>query len=523
MAIRTRPPASLLVFLIPTAFLFLACTIVGAEENYPNVVIIYTDDQGYGDAGCYNPECKFPTPNIDALAKGGVRFTDGHSSDSVCSPSRYGLLTGRYSWRTELKKGVLGAEHKCLIADDRPTLATLLRDKGYATAMVGKWHLGMDFPGDSPSNRDWTQPTRDMPLDKGFDSFFGIPASLNYGVLAWFDGRHAAVPPTLFTAKKPNARHVDYRIRPPYQTVASDVRARNTPVLEVAPDFVDNQCLTRFTDKAIEFVKTHTQDSPEQPFFLYLPLTSPHYPVCPLPEFHGQGDCGGYGEFMIETDHHVGRVVEALKATGQLENTMVIFSSDNGPEKSWKQRVKDFQHESNRGLREGKRSIYEGGHRVPFIVHWPEGITQPGRSSSRPVCQTDIFATVAEVVEHPIAPGSGEDSESFLQSLISTLEAPRTTPLIHHSVNGQFAIRSGDFKLVLPDGNRSAELYNLAKDLGEGNNIVRQNGEVAKRLEQLATKIIASGRSTNGASSPNDTPYWSHLNWITRQQYDSYR
>ncbi|GAB5406480.1 MAG: arylsulfatase [Aureliella sp.] len=415
----------------------------------------------------------------------------------------------------------MGAEHKCLIDEERPTLASLLRDSGYATAMVGKWHLGMDFPGDSPSNRDWSKPTLDMPLDKGFDSFFGIPASLNYGVLAWFDGRHAAVPPTLFTAKKPNSRHVDYRIKPPYQTAAKDVRARGNPVIEVAPDFVDNQCLTRFTDQAISFVTTHTTRSPDKPFFLYLPLTSPHYPVCPLPQFHGQGDCGGYGEFMIETDYHIGRVVNAIKASGQLDNTLIVFSSDNGPEKSWKQRVKDFNHESNRGLREGKRSIYEGGHRVPFIVQWPSGIERPGRSSDRPVCQTDLFATIAEILDQPIATKCAEDSESFLQ-VFKGDAAARTTPMIHHSVSGQFAIRSGDYKLVLPVGNKSAELYNVATDLKEANNIIEQHHDVAVRLQELASRVIASGRTTAGDKSPNDTPHWNHLNWMTPEQYQQY-
>ena len=178
---------------------------------------------------------------------------------------------------------MLGAEAKCLIAERRVTVASLLRDAGYRTAMVGKWHLGMDFPGD-PGRRDWTQPVLDMPLDKGFDYFFGIPASLNYGVLAWFEGRFAKVPPTVFTNKKPNRRHVDYRIQPPYQqNPQATQKLLGKRGMEVAPDFVDNQCLTRFTDTAIDWMRRHTAQKTQQPFFLYLPYTSPHYPVCPLP------------------------------------------------------------------------------------------------------------------------------------------------------------------------------------------------------------------------------------------------
>ena len=248
----------------------LAAAPVWQDSNRPNIIVIYTDDQGYGDTSHLNPDAKFKTPNMDKLAREGISFTNGHSGDAVCSPSRYALLTGRYCWRTELKRSVLKAEHKCLISDDRVTLPSFLRDNGYDTAMVGKWHLGMDFPGKNAQTRDWTKPVLDMPLDKGFDYFFGVPASLNFGVLAWFEGRFAAVPPTEFTAKKPNERHSDYRIMPPYQDTPEETRkVLNMGALEVAPDFIDNQCLTRFTDKAIQWMKSKTADSEsKKPFFL---------------------------------------------------------------------------------------------------------------------------------------------------------------------------------------------------------------------------------------------------------------
>lgn len=274
----------------------------------PNVIVIYTDDQGYGDAACLNPTAKFQTPNLDRLAREGMTFTDAHCSDTVCTPSRYGLLTGRYSWRTTLKRGVYGAEKECLIADDRMTLASLLGASGYRTAMVGKWHLGMDFPGDR-SDRDWTQPVRDMPLDKGFDYFWGIPASMNYGVLAWFEGRYAAVPPTLYTQKKPNQIAIsDYRIMPPYESQVSDLGTTSElgvvrGKLEIAADFVDSECLTRFTDKAIEWMRKQVPGVRSgTPFFLYLPYTSPHKPVIPIDQFRGKSQAGAYGDFMLETD-----------------------------------------------------------------------------------------------------------------------------------------------------------------------------------------------------------------------------
>ncbi|QEF96270.1 Arylsulfatase [Stieleria maiorica] len=492
------------------------------SSTSPNVIIIYTDDQGFGDASCLNPDAKFKTPNLDRIAAEGITFTNGHSSDSVCTPSRYGLLTGRYCWRTTLKTGVMGAEGKCLIKDNRTTIASLLRDNGYATAMVGKWHLGMDFPGKDHQTRDWSQPVQDMPLDKGFDYFFGVPASLNYGVLAWFEGRYAKVPPTVFTAKKPNKRHVDYRIKPPYQpTPQATQQALGKRGMEVAPDFIDNQCLTRFTDMAIEWMKGHTGGAnSEKPFFLYLPLTSPHYPVCPLPEFHGQGDCGGYGEFMIETDHHVGRILKYLDDADLAENTMIVFTSDNGPEKSWKERVGEFGHRSNLHYREGKRSIYEGGHRVPFFVRWPAGILSPGRSWDRPVGQIDLLATIADLLDIDLQADEGVDSHSFASVLVNPVSNRQRLPLINHSINGRFAITEGNWKLVLPHGQLGAELYNLDDNPGETTDVIAENKPIAWDLQAKATQIILRGRTTDGPVQPNDTGYWDDLKWIPAEQYE---
>jgi len=487
----------------------------------PNIIVIYTDDQGYGDASCLNPEAKFQTPNLDRLAAEGIALTNAHCPDTVCTPSRYGLLTGRYCWRTTKKTGVMGAEGPCLIADGRMTLASMLRDRGYHTAMVGKWHLGMDFPG-TPGSRDWSQPVRDMPLDKGFDYYFGVPASLNYGVLAWFDGRHAKVPPTVFTAKKPNQRHMDYRIMPPYETTPEETRRQLGKLgMEVAPDFIDNQCLTRFTDRAIAWIESKAADAKAgKPFFLYLPLTSPHYPVCPLEQFWGQGDCGGYGEFVIETDYHVGRILDTLESAGLDENTLVVFSSDNGPEKSWRERIEEFDHRSNAIYRGGKREIYEGGHRVPLFVRWPVGIRQPGRTWDRLVGQTDLLATLAEITGAELPDSAGEDSQSFAAVLFNPDSDHRRLPLISHGANGRFAVTEGTWKLVMPHRKLKAELYDLATDPGENENAIADHPEIAEALERSITEIVCRGRTTSGRPQANDTGHWQDLTWIPPNQYE---
>ena len=497
---------------------WLGLTSCGAAAQ-PNVLLIYTDDQGYGDAGCLNPASKIPTPTLDRIAHEGLTFTDAHSSDTVCTPSRYGLLTGRYSWRTELKRGVFGAERPCLIADERPTIASLLRSQGYQTAMVGKWHLGMDFPGER-GNRDWSQPTHDMPLDKGFDYFYGIPASLNYGILAWFEGRFAAVPPTAFTSKKPNPLAIDdYRIAPPYaaspkELTPPDAWGNVRGPIEVAPDFVDAECLTRFTDRAVAWL-TESQQPPRRssPFFLYLAYTSPHKPVIPLQRFRGQSTAGAYGDFLMETDWHIGRLLDHLAELGVADDTLVIVTSDNGPETTWRKRANRYGHQSNGPYREGKRSVYEGGHRVPFLVRWP-AVIPAGSTSATPICQTDIFATLADILGVPLPDTAAEDSVSFHASL-TTPDAPQMrAPLIHHAAQGRFAIRSGDWKLVMPHRKASAELYNLSQDPAETTDLAAAHPEHVARLTDEITAIVTRGRTRDGLPQPNDQPWWDDLTWI---------
>lgn len=512
----------LIICLAQCTICMLIVSHIQAKSYQPNVIVIYTDDQGYGDVSALNPDAKFKTPNLDRLANEGITFTRGHSPDSVCTPSRYGLLTGRYSWRTSLKSGVFGAEKECLIANERMTLANLFKNNGYHTAMVGKWHLGMDFPG-TPENRDWTKPVKNMPLDKGFEYFYGIPASLNYGILAWFEGRYAAVPPIVYTNKKKNPRHMDYRIMPPFEKSAD---RSNDPTriiktnFEISEDFIDNQCLTRFTDKAMDWIGDKASGASEgKPFFLYLPYTSPHYPVCPLPEFHGQGNAGAYGEFVIETDYHVGRLLDFLEKVGLDDNTLILFTSDNGPENSWKGRIKEFDHDSRGGLREGKRSVYEGGHRVPFLVRWPKGIKAPGRRWNKVVGQVDLMATFAELIGAKLPDSAGEDSQSFASVLFDKNADYDRHPLITHGNNRRYAITDQEWKLVMPSNNKSAELYNLKKDRSETENMASSHPDKVKALTQRMNTIIKLGRTTPGIQQANDTGYWKDLTWMTEEEY----
>jgi arylsulfatase A len=290
--------------------------------------------------------------------------------------------------------------------------------------------------------------------------------------------------------------------------------------MEIAPDFIDNQCLTRFTDKAIEWMRGKADEAKSgKPFFVYLPYTAPHYPVCPLPEFWGQGECGAYGEFVIETDHHVGRVLQFLEESGLDEDTMIVFSSDNGPEKSWKERIEEFGHDSSDIYKGGKRDIYEGGHRVPFFVRWPGGIKEPGRSWDKLVGQVDLLATFAELVGAELPEKAGEDSQSFVPVLFDPQSGYERLPLINHGNDGRYSITEGNWKLILPSEKHAEELYDLSVDPGEATNLAAKYPERIEQLKAAATSIVLNGRTTPGRAQLNDTGYWKDLTWIPESEY----
>jgi arylsulfatase A len=504
------------------------------DTTRPNIVIIYTDDQGYGDVSALNPDAKFQTPNIDRIATEGIIFTDGHSSDGVCTPSRYSLLTGRYSWRTHLKRGVLGADGTGLIEKDRLTIATLLRNNGYQTAMVGKWHLNMEFTGEIGEGRDWSMPFADGPADRGFDYFFGIPASMNYGILTYLENDSVLDPPVLWTKKKPNPipntfegiTPADYRMTPPYE----NEKGEGGQWVEVAPSFNDEEVLELFAEKAVKYINDVADEARNgQPFFLYLALTSPHLPHCTHPDFRGRSECGNYGDFMEETDYRVGQLLDALSKNRLEKNTLVIFTSDNGAETNYAYHRDNYGHYSSLNFKGGKRDIYEGGHRVPFLMRWPD-VIEPGRSAGIPVCQTDICATIAEIIGVALPENAGEDSYSLYPVLRSEEYDPSLRgAVIHHSSQGYFAIRDGKWKLNMLRGSGGSleprlinpgpgeavyELYNMEEDPGETTNLYFEHPEIVERLTKEITMIIENGRSTPGTPQPFVKDNWPQLTWM---------
>ncbi|WP_343854350.1 arylsulfatase [Algoriphagus jejuensis] len=514
--------------------LFSYAPVMSQVSEKPNIIIIYTDDQGYGDVGALNPAAKFRTPNMDKIANEGVIFTDGHSSDAVCTPSRYSLLTGRYSWRTSLKKGVLEADGPGLIEEGRMTIASLLQENGYHTAMIGKWHLQMDFAGTLGKDRDWSAPFVGGPIDHGFDYFFGIPASMNYGVLTYLENDRVLDPPVLWTKKKavtdprsfrdsvtPN----DYRMTPPYVTE----RGEGGTWIEVAPSFNDELVLETFTSHAVDYIKKAAVESKNgKPFFLYIPLTSPHLPHSTHPDFRRISDCGNYGDFMQETDHRVGQILDALDANGLADNTLVIFSSDNGAETNYTYHQEVYDHYSNLNFKGGKRDIYEGGHRVPYLMRWPAKI-KAGSKVDIAVCQTDYLATIAAIVGVPLPEDAGEDSYNLLPMLLGESAGSDRGAVIHHSVTGHFAIREGKWKLNMlrgsggslqpvfvetKDGEPIYELYDMEADPGETKNLYDQYPEVVKALTAKITEIISNGRSTPGAPQDFIKSDWPQLTWM---------
>lgn len=465
-----------------------ACVAPGTEEEQavrPNVVILYTDDQGYGDCSALNLEAGFQTPHMDRLAREGMVFTDGHSAGSVCTPSRFALLTGTYAWRLPSGGGVVGADTDGLIADDQWTVASLLKGRGYATGIVGKWHLGMQIPG-VKGERDWSARITDGPLQKGFDTYYGIPASMNFGVLTWFDGDRAIEPASLWTRKKfPEAeittKPLDYRMAPPY-----DVERQAGGDIEVAPGFRDEDVLRTIAERSVAFIEEHA----DEPFFLYVALTSPHLPHCTAPEFRGTSGMGNYGDFLVETDHRVGQVLEALDCAGVAGHTMVLLTSDNGPENNYRDWERIYGHRSAGVFRGGKRDVYEGGHRVPFIVRWP-GVVEPGSECDQTVSQTGLLGTLADWFAIGLPPDPMLDSRSFLDCLRGATAPP--FPLIHQG-RGRFAIRDGRWKLHLTPNGREVgdpvELYDLSIDPGETRNLLEAHPEVVDELAGWADSIV---------------------------------
>ncbi len=470
---------TLLGGLLLTAFFAVHAAAAPKSTDKPNIVIILADDLGYGDVQALNPQRgKITTPHLDRLSAQGMTFTDAHSGSSVCTPTRYGLLTGRYAWRTRLQSGVLdGGNDEPLIAVDRLTLAGLLKQHGYATACIGKWHLG--FQSDAATNREGKKTGRSGlpvgakiiggPTTRGFDLFWGCS----------------------------NARTMS-------SLVEGDCVIESMETIDMLP---------RLGKRAVSFIAEKAGAAKAgSPFLLYLPLTSPHTPLVPAPEWQGKSGLGAYGDFVMQTDAVVGDVLAALDHKGLSDNTLVIFTADNGcSHQAGTDKLEKAGHFASERYRGYKADIWEGGHRVPFFVRWP-GQVKPGSQSGRLLCLVDLMATCADILSARLPVTAAEDSVSFLPALVGSGSKPLREAVVHHSIHGKFAIRQGRWKLCLCAGSGGwsqgetdlQQLYDLTDDPGETTNLAQQQPEVIASMSALLMQCISQGRSTPGAALKND-------------------
>ena len=487
------------------------------NNKLPNIVYILTDDLGYGDLTVNNPEAKTSTPNIDRLAKQGIRFTDAHSTSAVCTPTRYGIMTGRYSWRTVMKSGVLNGYSLPLIDRDRTTVASLLKKNGYTTGVVGKWHLGLNWvkksadgketpplkPADEnaaiietidPAALDFSLPPTDGPLKHGFDYSYILPASLD-------------MPPYCYLENdRLTSQLTD-------QTPGSDPDKGTTGAFWrkglMAQGFVFDQVTPTFTQKAITFITK--QSSSGKPFFLYLPFPSPHTPWLPLKQYQGTSKAGEYGDFVNMVDAEVGKVLKTLTDLGLDDNTLVFFTSDNGP--FWRPNfIEKYDHKAAYIYRGMKADAFEGGHRIPFIARWP-GKIKAGSQCAETINLTNLLATCSDIAGNKLADNEGEDSFSILPLLLGKeKDYVRPEALIQHSSRGVFVVRQGDWKLILglgsggfskpetiqpKEGEAPGQLFNLKNDPSETKNLYLQFPGKVEELSRILKKYQDSGRSRN--------------------------
>jgi arylsulfatase A-like enzyme len=496
----------------------------------PNIIFILCDDLGYGDVRCLNENGKIATPNMDHLAAGGMIFTDAHSGSAVCSPTRYGIITGRYSWRSPLQSGVLGGLSPRLIEQGRMTVASMLKEHGYTTGCIGKWHLGMDWAKpsgtevanldvekpDQVHNVDFSKPIKNGPNSVGFDYYYGISASLDMVPYTYIENDHVTALPT-----------VDKEF-PMYEGRKKSMTRKGPG----APDFEVVDVLPTLARKAVDFVGEHAKDAKTgKPFFLYLPLNSPHTPIVPNANWLGKSGISPYADYVMETDWAIGEVLKALDERGLADDTLVFMASDNGCSPS-----ADFAELAEKGhnpsyvFRGTKADIWDGGHHIPFLARWP-GKIKAGSKSGQITWLGDFMATCAEIVGEKLPDNAAEDSASLLATLLGKSDKPIHEAIVHHSVNGSFAIREGNWKLELCSGSGGwsfpkpgtaaaqklppVQLYDMTADIGEKANTQSDHTEVVDRMTRLLEKYVADGRSTSGATQKNDVPIqlWKDKNY----------
>lgn len=501
-------------------FLVASCIEKKAQQEVvgklPNVIYILADDLGYGDIGAFNPDGKIKTPQIDKLAREGMLFTDAHSPSAVCSPTRYGILTGRYSWRSQLKHGVLTGKSKALIPETRTTVASLMRNAGYETAFIGKWHLGWDWAerdstewggegwnANEFENLDFTKKVVNTPNDLGFEYAYGHSGSLDMAPYIYVENGKITAPVNRITEDK--GKYTWWRKGP------------------TAADFEHDDVTPNFFRKSIDYIKEKSKS--EIPFFMYLALPSPHTPILPTKEWQGKSGLNPYADFVVMIDDYVGRLLKEVESQGLTENTIIVFTSDNGcsPQADFEILYKNGHHPSA-VYRGHKADIYEGGHRVPYIMKWPNCI-QENSVSDITICQTDLMATMADIVGIDLKENEAEDSFSLLPILLNSKETFAREATVHHSINGSFAIRKENFKLIFCPGSGGwsfpipgkddmtglpkFQLYDLNKDPSEKNNLYEKLPDKVEELTALMASYVENGRSTPGATQEN---MGSHLN-----------
>ncbi|WP_152267814.1 sulfatase family protein [Agriterribacter humi] len=483
----------------------LAAVMTQAQQK-PNIIYILADDLGYGDVSCLNADSKLHTVNIDKMAAGGMKFTDAHSNSAVCTPTRYGIITGRYAWRTVLQNGVLWGYDTMLIKNSRTTLASLLKRNGYHTGGIGKWHLGLDWKKNESGAFDFFQPLAAGPLQAGFDYFYGIPASLD--MQPYFYIENNRVTATAIDSTGGNSGKGFWRAGP------------------AGNDFRHEEVFDRITDKAVDYISREAKS--DNPFFLYFALTSPHTPILPTHSYQGKSGTNAYGDFVLMTDDVVGKILDAVKTAGIEQNTIIVFTSDNGcsPSAGFEE-LSAAGHHPSYIYRGAKADIFEGGHRIPFIVKWPK-MVKAGTETAQTICLTDFMATLADMFQQPLKDNEGEDSFSLLPLLLQKNGYARTS-IIHHSIDGNFSIRKNDWKLIFARGSGGwsaptekeaktqglpdLQLYNLKTDIRETNNVASDHPSVVRELSAIAKAIIENGRSTKGKKQKNDTEV-NYREWI---------
>jgi arylsulfatase A len=482
------------------AFLLITQTVIAQKQARPNIVFIFADDLGYGDVKCLNPDGKIATPHIDKLAAQGMTFTDAHTSSSVCTPSRYSLLTGRYAWRTHLQTYVLHGFSPPLIDSNRATVATFLKQQGYNTACIGKWHLGMNFPVPAGTklplsetetrfvNVNWKGTIKNGPLSNGFDYFYGVCAP--------------SMPPYIYIE---NDKFVGEC------TVEKGVSRKG----QGHKDFDEADIAPIMSHKVVEYIR---QQNANTPFFAYVPLTTPHTPILPSKDWKGKSPLGKYGDFVMQTDAIVGQIVAAIDEMGWTDNTIIIVSSDNGCSRAVGIGEMTKQgHKVSANYRGSKADLWEGGHRVPFIVRWPAKVKADTKCPET-ICLTDFFATLSDLTAKPLPDGNAEDSNSFLPALFGKPIKVQRKGIVHHAIDGHFAYRQGKWKLLLARGSGGwsspnekeaanapvAQLYDMENDPEEKVNLYEKNPKIAQSLLQQLEADVKTGRSTKGKASKND-------------------